>query len=63
MDRVGLVFILCMVLAIVVSLIENKGHHENAVDLESINFESSKGYNISTVAVILILIGFYITWW
>ena len=63
MDRVGLVFILCMVLAIVVSLIENKGHHRNAVDLKGINFESSKGFNISTVAVSLILIGFYVTWW
>jgi SSS family solute:Na+ symporter len=63
MDRVGLVFILCMLLAIVVSLIENKGHHEHAVDLKGINFASSKGFNVSTLAVSLILIGFYTTWW
>ncbi len=63
MDRVGLVFILCMVIAIVVSLIENKGHHENAVDLKGIDFSTSKGFNISTVAVCFILIGFYVTWW
>ena len=63
MDRVGLVFILCMCLAIFVSLIEKKGQHENAVDLDGINFETSKGFNVSTVAVILILIGFYATWW
>ncbi len=63
MDRVGLVFVLCLVLAVVVSLIENKGDHEHAVDLKGISFASSKGFNISTVAVSLILVGFYTTWW
>ena len=63
MDRVGMVFILCIALAVAISLKENKGHHEHAVDLKGINFESSKGYNMSTIAVTLILIGFYTTWW
>ncbi|MEW6997772.1 sodium/sugar symporter [Colwelliaceae bacterium BS250] len=63
MDRVGLVFVLCMVLAVVVSLLEKKGEHENAVDLSGVDFSTSKGFNISTVAVILILIAFYSAWW
>ncbi len=63
MDRVGLVFILCIVLAVVVSLAENKGEDKNAVNLDGISFASSKGFNISTVAVTLILVGFYTTWW
>ena len=63
MDRVGLVFILCLIIAIVVSLLENKGHHENAVELKGISFTTSKGFNISGVAVCLILVGFYSAWW
>jgi len=63
MDRVGLVFILCMLLAVVVSLVENKGSHENAVDLKGISFGTSTSFSISTVAVCLILVGFYTTWW
>ncbi|WP_042143785.1 MULTISPECIES: sodium/sugar symporter [unclassified Pseudoalteromonas] len=63
MDRVGLVFILCMLLAVVVSLVENKGNHENAVDLKGISFGTSKSFSISTAAVCLILVGFYTTWW
>ena len=63
MDRVGLVFILCMVLAVVVSLVENKGNHENAVDLKGISFGTSKSFSVSTAAVCLILAGFYTTWW
>jgi SSS family solute:Na+ symporter len=47
----------------VVSLIENKGHHENAVDLKGVSFKTSTSFSISTLAVGLILVGFYTTWW
>lgn len=63
MDRVGLVFLLCAGLAVVVSLFENKGRHQNAVELGDIVFGTTRGYNLSTVAVSLILIGFYSAWW
>lgn len=63
MDRVGLVFVLCMLLAIIVSTIENKGHHENAVDLNGIKFSTTSGFNYAGVAITLILVSFYTTWW
>lgn len=63
MDRVGLVFVLCLVLAVVVSLIERKGEHEHAVNLEGIDFSTSRGFNYAGFAVILILVGLYSTWW
>jgi SSS family solute:Na+ symporter len=63
MDRVGLVFLLCMALAIVVSLVEGHGKHENAVELGDVNFATSSSYNIATVAVIAILVAFYTAWW
>ena len=63
MDRVGVVFMLCLLLAVLVSLIENKGRDENAVQLSDVGFATSGSYKVSTVAVSLILVGFYTTWW
>jgi len=63
MDRVGLVFIGCVVLAVIVSIKENKGSHPNAIELDDIQFATSNGYNLSALAVTLILVGFYTAWW
>lgn len=63
MDRVGVVFLIGLVLAIAVSLLENKGEHPNAVDMEGIDFSTSSSFNISAIAVCLILTGFYAAWW
>ena len=63
MDRVGLVFLLCILIAVVISLIENKGRHENAIDLGDIDFHTSGGFNVAALAVTLILVALYTTWW
>ena len=62
-DRVGLVFLLCVGLAVIVSLMEKKGKHENAVELSDIDFSTSKGFNFATLAVVIILFAFYTVWW
>jgi len=62
MDRVGLVFIACLVLSVVVSLIENKKQAQ-AINLGDVDFKTTHGFNIATAAVIAILIAFYTTWW
>ncbi|BFT32302.1 sodium/sugar symporter [Alteromonas sp. D210916BOD_24] len=62
-DRVGLVFLLCVVLAVVVSLIEKKGISEDAVDLNEVQFKTTRGFNVASLAVIIITAAFYITWW
>ena len=63
MDRVGLVFLLCLGIAIVVSLLGNRGRHKNAVELGDIDFSTSASFNVAAVAVTLILIALYATWW
>jgi SSS family solute:Na+ symporter len=63
MDRVGLVFLLCALLAIVVSLMEHKKAQPKVIELSDVDFNTSRGYNIAGVAVALILIGQYATWW
>lgn len=62
-DRVGLVFLLCVALAVVISMVENRGHHEKAVELGEVDFSTTKGFNLASVAVVMVLIAFYTIWW
>ena len=65
MDRVGYVFLSCAVLAIVVTLMakQSKNAHPNAVQLDDVNFNTQKSFNISSLLITLILIAFYTVWW
>ncbi|MEQ3695746.1 MAG: sodium/sugar symporter [Pseudomonadales bacterium] len=61
MDRVGVVFIACMVLGVVFSLLfPNK---KAALDNTGISFTTDKSFNIAALAVTLILIALYAAWW
>ncbi len=62
-DRVGIVFLLCIALAVIVSVLEKKGHHANAVNLNEVDFHTTSGFNLASVAVCMILIAFYTIWW
>lgn len=62
-DRVGLVFLLCLATAIGVSLAEGGGRHPKAVDLGAIDFSTRRGFNAGGIAVIVILVALYATWW
>ncbi len=63
MDRVGLVFLLCLGLAVIASLLTPTKVHTGSVDLADIDFSTSKGFNSAMVLVVLILILFYSVWW
>ena len=62
-DRVGLVFILCALVAIVVSLAKPSSATVTTVKTSSIDFGTSRGFNTAAVAVTLILAALYATWW
>jgi SSS family solute:Na+ symporter len=67
MDRVGLVFLLCIVLALVVSLITapsaDASSTDSSVDLSHVSFTTSKGFNLSALGVVIILTALYALWW
>jgi SSS family solute:Na+ symporter len=66
MDRVGLVFLLCLGLAIIVSKTTQQAataEHNKSVSLDDVSFETSRSFNILAGAVIIILIAFYAAWW
>ena len=67
MDRVGLVFLLCIVLALVVSFITkpsaNAINTDHSVDLSQVSFATSTGFNLSALGVVVILTALYTFWW
>ena len=62
-DRVGLVFLLCAALAIVVSVIQGNREQPGSIDLSEIQFSTTRGFNIAGISVALILAALYATWW
>jgi SSS family solute:Na+ symporter len=63
MDRVGVVFLACLGIAIVISLIWPRRDAVLKVDLKNIDYSTSKGFNLAALAVTAILIALYATWW
>jgi SSS family solute:Na+ symporter len=63
MNRMGLVFLISMALAVVISLIRPAGSEANRIRTDDVSYATSTGFNIGGVGVILILIALYATWW
>jgi len=62
-DRVGAVFILCVVTGIVVSLLERAGEHPNAIDYGAVDTRTTSGFNWAALGVVLMLTALYAVWW
>ena len=62
-DRVGLVFLLCVAIAVSFSVFAGNRNQDGAVVLRDIQFATTNGFNFSAVLVALILAALYATWW
>lgn len=63
MDRVGLVFLLCLALCYFISIMGKAPQEDSSVSLNEVSFATDKSFNVATVGVILILVALYVTWW
>ena len=63
MDRVGLVFVICLGLAVVLSLLQTRRDPALKVQLKQIDYSTSAGFNIAALGITAILVGIYWTWW
>lgn len=63
MDRVAVVFVLCLVLGVLVSLVTHKSGSDSSVSLDDVSFSTQTNFNIAAIGVVLILIALYTTWW
>ena len=62
-DRVGLVFIACVLLALLVTSLGGQKEQPNAIHLDDISFRTSSSFNILSLGVVLILVALYSVWW
>jgi SSS family solute:Na+ symporter len=63
MDRVGLVFVACLGIAVVLSLLQPRREAALRVDLKNIDYSTSTGFNVAALIVTAILIALYAVWW
>ncbi len=63
MDRVGLVFVACFAVAIVLSLMAPRRETALRVDIKNIDYSTGTSFNVSAVIVIAILAWLYAMWW
>jgi len=62
-NRMGVVFLVSLVLAIVVSLATPQRPGTDTIDTTGVRYRTSGGFNIGALGVILVLIALYATWW
>ncbi len=62
MDRVGLVFVLCVAIGVLWSLLRPRSQ-AGFVDPAGVSFTTTQGFNLSAIVVTLILVFFYTVWW
>ena len=63
MDRMGLVFLLALALAVVVSLVQRHAPSSSRIEATGTNFATSATFNIGALGVIVVLIALYAAWW
>jgi len=62
-DRVGLVFLVCVVIGMLISGWEHGGEHPDAIDYSSVDTHTSAGFNLASLVIVLMLVGLYTVWW
>jgi SSS family solute:Na+ symporter len=62
-DRVGIVFLLCLTVGVVASRIQGPEEHPDAIAYKDVDTHTSGGFNLAAAVVVLMLIALYATWW
>lgn len=62
-DRMGICFIILVILMVIISLIENKSADKKAIEIDKTLFKTSQVFNISAVVIFGILAAIYAVFW
>jgi SSS family solute:Na+ symporter len=62
-NRMGVVFIVSLALAVIVSLATPQRRGADTIDTADVRYKTSTGFNVGALGVILILVALYATWW
>ena len=63
MDRMGVVFLIALALAVVVSLVTPAKAGADTIETGDVTYATKAGFNIGATAVCLVLVALYATWW
>ncbi len=63
MDRVGLVFLLALVLAVVVSMLGKAAPEKDFIRTNDVSYATSAGFNFASLGVVAILVALYAAFW
>lgn len=63
MDRMSVVFLAALGLAVFVSLVTRTKPAADTIDTANVDYHTRAGFNVGAVAVVLILVALYSTWW
>jgi len=63
MNRVGYVFLLCVAIAVAVSLLQGGRVQEKAVNVGRVDFSTRPSFNLAAAIIAAILIALYWYWW
>ncbi len=62
-NRMGVVFLVSLLLAVIVSLATPQRPDADRIDTANVSYRTSATFNIGALGVLLILIALYATWW
>lgn len=63
MDRMGVVFLLALALAVVFSLFQRQAAGANRVNTADVSYQTSASFNMFSLGVVAILAALYTIWW
>jgi SSS family solute:Na+ symporter len=63
MNRVGYAFLICLALAIVISLLQRPKPERSTIDVTNIDYSTSRGFNAAALAIVAILCALYAVFW
>jgi len=62
-DRVGWVFVLCVLTGVVVSLVQGAEQHPDAIEYKDVDTRTTSGFNWAALGIVLMLTALYVSWW
>ncbi|MCG6119857.1 MAG: sodium transporter, partial [Blastomonas sp.] len=63
LDRMGIVFVAALVIAILLSYAMPASAGSDRIRTDNVSFDTQRGFNVASIAIVAILIALYATWW
>lgn len=64
LDRMGFVFLFCVIGMVIISLVENKGEEDaKGLEIDATMFKTSTGFAVGALIIVGILVALYSVYW